>query len=337
MADVLHEQQLAEVVDQVDDETADVLSLLGELLDLDEGAGRIAIDDRVAEPEERVLLDPADELEHVLDRDRVPGCGGELIERRDGVSEGAVRAARDECECSVRRVDALAFADAAEHGDELLQPGPLEHECLATRADGGEDAREVGRAEDEDEVRWRLLDQLQQGVPRLGGELVCLVDDVDLVTALDRLQHGSFTNLADVVDAPLRCRVHLDDVERAAVGDRPGDGAVRVEVCVRATFGVHRLGENARHRRLARSARAGEEVRLPHLAMLDRVAEGADDRLLADHVAEVEWAVGAIQRGHAAILLAAARGSARSRAPSSKPASPEDPASPARAGRNRGT
>ena len=78
-------------------------------------------------------------------------------------------------------------------------------------------------------------------------------------------------------------------------GDRLGDRAARIEVGVRATLGVHRLGEDPRHRRLARSARAGEEVRLPHLAVLDRVAEGADDRLLADHVAEVERTVGAIE------------------------------------------
>ena len=74
-------------------------------------------------------------------------------------------------------------------------------------------------------------------------------------------------------------------------------GRFGIEVGVRAALGVHRLGEDPRHRRLAGPARPGEEVRLPHLAVLDRVAERADDRLLADHVAEVERAVGAIQGG----------------------------------------
>ena len=106
VADVLHEQELAEMLDQLGDEPADVLALLGELLDLDERAGRVAVDDRVAEAEERVLLDPADELEHVLDRDRAAGRGGELVERRDGVAERAVRAARDQRQRGVGRVDA---------------------------------------------------------------------------------------------------------------------------------------------------------------------------------------------------------------------------------------
>ena len=86
--------------------------------------------------------------------------------------------------------------------------------------------REVGRAEDEDEVRRRLLDQLQQGVPGGRRQLVRLVDDVDLVAALGGLQHRALADLAHLVDAPLRGGVHLDDVERGAVGDRPRDRVV---------------------------------------------------------------------------------------------------------------
>ena len=133
-------------------------------------------------------------------------------------------------------------------------------------------------------------------------QLVRLVDDVDLVAALDRLQHGAVANLAHVVDAALRGGVHLDHVERAAVRDRLGDGRRRVEVRVRAALGIQRLGEDARHRGLPRSARPGEQVRLPHLPVLDRVPQRADDRLLADHVAEVERAVGAVQGGHGPIV-----------------------------------
>ena len=44
-----------------------------------------------------------------------------------------------------------------------------------------------------------------------------LVEDVDLVAALDRLQDDALADLADVVDPALRGRVHLDHVERGAV------------------------------------------------------------------------------------------------------------------------
>jgi len=36
--------------------------------------------------------------------------------------------------------------------------------------------------------------------------------------------------------------------------------------------------------------------------VLDRVAEGADDGFLADHVAEVERAIGAVEGGHGPIV-----------------------------------
>ena len=186
------------------------------------------------------------------------GRGGELVERRDRVAERAVRAARDERERRVGRVDALALAHAPQDGDELLQPRPLEDERLAARAHGRQHAREVGRAEDEDEVGRRLLDQLQERVPRLRGQLVRLVDDVDLVAALDRLQHGALADLADVVDAALRGGVHLDHVERGAVRDRPCDRAVGSKSAFGPPCGVERLGEDARQRGLPGPARPGE-------------------------------------------------------------------------------
>ena len=169
----------------------------------------------------------------------------------------------------------------AKDGDDLLEPRSLEGERLAAGADGRDHLRLLGRAEDEDEVGRRLLDQLQERVPGRRRQLMRLVDDVDLVAALRRLEHRALADLADLVDPALRGGVHLHDVERGAVGDRAGDARRRVEVGAGAALGVQRLREDARHRRLARPARPGEEVRLPHLVGLDRVPQRADDSLLA--------------------------------------------------------
>src|SRR5437764_1375458 len=114
----------------------------------------------------------------------------------------------------------FAVGDQAQDLHELLQARALEDERLAARADGGEDLPEIGRAEDEDEVRRRLLDQLEERIPSGVRELVRLVEDVDLVAPFRRLQDDALADLADVVDPTLRGRVHLDDVERRAGGDR---------------------------------------------------------------------------------------------------------------------
>ena len=64
---------------------------------------------------------------------------------------------------------------------------------------------------------------------------------------------------------------------------------------------VERLREDPRERRLAGAARAGEQVRLAHLALLDRVRERPHDRFLADHLLEGLRPVLAVERGHPSI------------------------------------
>ena len=65
------------------------------------------------------------------------------------------------------------------------------------------------------------LDQLQERVEGGRRELVRLVEDVHLVTALDGLEDDVVADLAHVVDAALAGSVHLDHVERRARSDRP--------------------------------------------------------------------------------------------------------------------
>ena len=194
----------------------------------------------------------------------------------------------------------------------------------------GSTLREVGRAEDEDEVGRRLLDQLQERVPGGVGELVRLVEDVDLVAPLRRLEDDALADLADVVDPALRGGVHLDHVERGAVRDRDAGVADLVRRRRRPLRAVERLREDPRHRGLARAARAGEEVRLPHLAELDRVPQRPHDRFLPDHVVEVLRPVLPVERGHRSICSPVTR-SVFERPPRGALASP----APAR--RDRGT
>ena len=100
------------MLEQVGDEPAEVLALLGELLEEGQRAGGVAVDDEVADPEERFLLDGAEELEHGLHGDLALGRGRELVERRDRVAEAAARGAGDQRERGLRRLDALALGDA---------------------------------------------------------------------------------------------------------------------------------------------------------------------------------------------------------------------------------
>ena len=286
------------MLEQVDDEAAEILSLLRQLFDERQRAGGVAVDDEVAEPEQRFLLDGAEELQHRLHRDLVLRRRRELVECRNGVAERPARAARDERECLIGNLDSLAVGDAAQQAHELRQPRPREDERLAARAHRRQHLRQVGGAEDEDEVgRW-LLDQLQQRVPGGVRELVRLVEDVDLVAAFGGLEHDSLPDLANVVDAALRSGIHLDHVERGAAGDRDAGVADLVRRRRGALHAVQPFGEDPRERGLAGAARPCEEIGLAHLPGGDRVLQRPDDRFLADDLVEVLRAVLPVERGH---------------------------------------
>src|SRR5205823_10217834 len=132
-------------------------------------------------------------------------------------------------------------------------------------------------------------------------ELVRLVEDVDLVAPLDRLEDDAVADLADVVDAALRGGVHLDHVEGRAGGDRAAGVAGAVGRRRRALRAVEALGEDARHRGLAGAARAGEGVGLAHRVRADRIAQRPHDRLLPDDLREALGTVLPVESGHGSI------------------------------------
>jgi hypothetical protein len=107
------------VLEQVDDEAAEVLALLRQLLDERERSGGIAVDDEVTQAEQGLLLDRAEQLEDVLHADRALRGGGELVERRDRVAEAPARGAGDERQRRIRDVDPLAVCDPAQEPHEL--------------------------------------------------------------------------------------------------------------------------------------------------------------------------------------------------------------------------
>ena len=63
---VLDEKQVAQMLEQVGDEPPEILALLGDLLEEAQRARGVAVDDEVAEPEEHLVLDGAEQLQHVL-------------------------------------------------------------------------------------------------------------------------------------------------------------------------------------------------------------------------------------------------------------------------------
>ncbi len=213
-----------------------------------------------------------------------------LVEEGEGVAEGAVALACDEHERLSLGLDRLLGADLLQPSYDLRHGDAPEVEPLRPREDRREDLVRLGGGEDEEDVRRRLLQRLQERVEGALREHVDLVEDVDLLLrALGRDADG-VAQLADVVHLVVRGGVNLDDVHRAALLEGAA-GVARAARLGVVSLGQRRgavdgLGEDARGRRLAHAARPAEEVGVGEAAEADGVAERLRHVLLADHLTE---------------------------------------------------
>ena len=177
---------------------------------------------------------------------------------------------------------------------------------VGARADRADDALGFRRREDELDVLGRLLDELEQRVEALVRDHVGLVDDEDLVAVAHRREGGALAQVAGIVDAAVRGRVNLDDVERA--GAAGGQLTARFALAARGVRGalraVQAARKDARRGGLAASARPGEQVRVRHAIRAQRRLERLRHVFLADHLIKGVGAIPAIQScGHPPSLV----------------------------------
>ena len=133
-------------------------------------------------------------------------------------------------------------------------------------------------------MRRRLFQRFQQGVERRRREHVDLVDDIDFVPAGTGRVGRLIAQIADVVDAVIRRRVHLDHVEDAAVVDALADLTFAAGVTVLGMQAVDSFCEDFGAGGLAGAAHAGKQVGVADTPGGDLVLERGHDGALADHI-----------------------------------------------------
>ena len=128
---------------------------------------------------------------------------------------------------------------------------------LAARADGLRNVLGLGGGHHEDDVVGRLFQGFEQRVEGGIGDLVRLVEDVDLVAVARGTIAGGVAQFADLVDAAVGGGVDLDDVDGGACADF-GAG-----VADAAGLGGGALGRADRVRQFSAMARMRAMVVLP--------------------------------------------------------------------------
>ena len=222
----------------------------------------------------------------------VAAGGPELVEQVHRVAQRAGRLAGDQPQRVVADRDAFGVGDRAQPPDDVVDGDAAEVVALAAAEDGRLERLRVGGGEDEDDVRGRLFERLEQRVGGRAGQLMHLVDQIDLEAGGTGLVVGALAQFADVVDAAVAGGVDFDQVEaervRAAV-ERGGAGRDAVD----------RAGQNPRRGGFAGAARAAEEIGVGDLVLLNGVAQGAHHGVLPRDVVEVFRPPLAIENGTA--------------------------------------
>ena len=183
-----------------------------------------------------------------------------LIGERQGVTHGAARRTGDQAQGLGVSRDVFGRQHLFQvlddgfsgHGSQIeLQTARQHRHRHFVRVGGGQHKFQI--------IRW-LLQRLEHGVKGVAGEHVHLVDHEHLEAPLHRLVDRLLQQLLDFVHAAVGGRVKLGVVDKMTGVDVGASSANAARLVGDAGFAVERFSQNARHRGLADTAGAGEQI-----------------------------------------------------------------------------
>ena len=204
----------------------------------------------------------------------------------------------DGCQSAALRLETFPLCDVRHIVDQGFRRDRMEIEPLAAASYRVEQLVRLGCGQHEDHVGGRFLQRLQEGIAGGPRQHVGLVEDVYTMRSGGR-GHGAdiHTNLSDVLNLVVGGGIELDHIQRSALSDSDAGSTLVVGFAVFAQVGaVEGLGEQSGGRRLPRSARPGEQVRMGHLAFEDLARQRPGDMVLAHDLGEGLRAILPVQR-----------------------------------------
>ena len=217
-----------------------------------------------------------------------------MMERASRMEPSPASASRARVASSAEMFSAVAMDELA---DDVFELDGVKAEVLAAGADGLGDVLGLGGGHHEDDVVGRLLEGLEEGVEGGVGDLVRLVEDVDLVLvaggAVAAASRSSRISSMPRLVAASISMTSTEWPEGISVQDSQmlqGSGVGRTSDPM-ALRQLRADGEDAGDGGLADAAVAGEDVAVGDAVLGERVEQRAGDVVLADDVGEEGRAV----------------------------------------------
>ncbi len=229
------------------------------------------------------------------DRHRPLARTERLLEQYQRVSQAALRRRRKEGDRVGVDVVVLLPGDIGEQLLDRRHGHTPEVEALYPRAHGLRNFVRLRGGKHEQHVRRRFLERLEKCVPRVRGEHVRLVDDVDLAAQHRRQVAHLVAQVAHLVDATVARRIDLEDVDGGAAQDLEARWAYVVGLTVDRRVAVHGPCQDPSSRGLAGPTDTGEQVSVGQLTGSHLVDQRARHHLLPNQVGEALRPVSAIE------------------------------------------
>ena len=214
------------------------------------------------------------------------GTSHQLVENREGISDRTATGADHQRKHALGYRNILAFAQNLQVRQQGFRRNEAEGVVMGAGTNGPDNLLGFRRREDELDMRWRLFNDLQQGVEACRGDHVGLIDDEDLVAVTGRSEGCPLAQVAGIVYATVAGRVDLDDIQRAwaAIGQLDTARASATRNRSRALFAVQATSKDSCGGRLTATARTGEEVRVINAVFLQSRHQGSSNVFLSDDV-----------------------------------------------------
>ena len=278
-------QQVTEAVQQIQGEAAWLVAGLHHRVDgVENGGGVVGGKGVHGGVDKRKIRDTQQRQGKLIGQTVRAGAGEQLIQDGQRVTRRTATRADNQ------RVDVLIHHNTL-FGHHALKQLPhrsrreqAERVIVRTGTDGGQDFLRLRGGEDEDEVLWRLLHNLQQRVVAGRGNHVRLINDEHAVARLSRRKQRTFAQVTHVLDAAVRRRVQLHHIQvaGAARGQRHTRRALTTRRGRRPMHTVQRTREDTRRRCLAAATRTREQVRVRDTPVIQRGGQRSGHLLLAD-------------------------------------------------------
>ena len=282
----LIDEQVAEMIQQIGKQPAQIFSILRKLVQLRERGLDFAGENGFAQFQNLAFGGKPEHREHIRLLDFVAAEADELIQRGLGVAHPTVSAPRDCVKRGVINLHLLLLGNLHEMlGDERAW-NPAQVEPLAARKNRREDFFRIGRREHELHMRGRLLQSFQQRVEGRRRKHVNFVNDVNFELRVGGRVFAGLAKFAHLFDAIVARAVNFQDVQRAALGDFDAARILLVEINFRSAGAVEAFGKDAGDGGLAGAARAAKQVGVRNAVLPDGVGKRLGDVLLPDDLGE---------------------------------------------------